>query len=153
MRTRAILTILISLIIGFVLGFITEGQLVKSERNKWRRTSYSQIFENRILHILEPSESQKEQIVPIIKSYAQKMMELRRITGDKFEELRNQMNSELKQNLTEEQFQRLIKPRERRPDRQKSSRHPSSQEHKKVPDQPKNEQEKNTQEADSSVLQ
>jgi uncharacterized membrane protein YraQ (UPF0718 family) len=114
MRTRAIITILISLIVGFILGFLTEGQIVKRERNKWRKTSYSQMFENRIIHIIAPTESQKEQILPIIKSYSQKMSELRMNTGQKFEELRNEMNAELKQYISSEQYDRLTKPRERR---------------------------------------
>jgi hypothetical protein len=130
MRTRAIITIIISLIVGFILGFLTEGQLVKRERNKWRRTSFSQIFEHRIIHVIEPTDSQKEQILPIIKSYADQMSELRKSTGQRFEELRNQMNSELKKHITDEQYLRLTEPR----DRGSGPRRPSDPGHKRPED-------------------
>jgi len=113
MKIRAILTIVISLLVGFVLGFLTEGQIVKRNRHKWQKVSYTQMFENRVLHKIEPSETQKAQILPIIRSYAAKMTELRAATGQKFGELRNQMNAELQPLLTDEQFKRLQETRDR----------------------------------------
>ena len=113
MKIKAILTIVISLLVGFVLGFLTEGQIVKQERHKWQKVSFEQMFENRLLHKIEPSEAQKEKILPIIRSYAVRMSELRASTGQKFGELRTQMNNELQQYLTDEQFKRLQERRER----------------------------------------
>lgn len=116
MKTKAILTILISLLVGFILGFITEGQIVKRDRNKWRRISYSQMFENRILRKIDPTDSQKEQIMPVIKSYSQKMSDFRKITSQRLDSLRTEMNNELKQYITDEQYSRLIQRVERHPD-------------------------------------
>jgi len=140
MKTKAIITILISLMIGFILGFITEGQLVKREKNKWRRISYSRIFEERIIEIITPTELQKEQISPIIRSYSQKMSELRQITSQKLDELRTDMHKELKQFLTEEQFNRLQEKKDRHPDRRRSPRTqpPAAKENAPGPEEPKN---------------
>lgn len=113
MRIKAILTIAISLLVGFVLGFLTEGQIVKRERHKWQKVTFTQMFENRVLHTIGPSEAQKEKILPIIRTYAVRMSELRASTGLKFVELRNQMNNELQQFLTDEQFKRLQETRDR----------------------------------------
>jgi len=129
MRTKAILTIVISLIVGFILGFLTEGQLVKRERSKWRKISYSQMFENRILNSIEPSESQKEQILPIIRGYSARMNELRSATSKKFQELRNEFNNELKPYLTEEQYKRLTEPRRPSSDEDRRGDH----EHRRPP--------------------
>ena len=107
MKLKAILTILISLLTGFILGYFTEVQIVKKERNKYHQVSYSQMFENRILHVIEPTDVQKEQILPIIQSYAQKMTELRASTSQQYRDLRSQLNNELHPFLTEEQFKRL----------------------------------------------
>lgn len=116
MKTKAILTILISLLVGFILGFLTEGQIVKNNRNKLRRISYSQMFENRVLQKINPTEVQKEQILPVIKSYSQKMSEFRKITSQKLDSLRTEMNNELKQHITDEQYARLTVRRDRHQD-------------------------------------
>ena len=131
MRIRAILTIVISLLIGFVLGFITEGQIVKRNRHKWQKLSFTEMFENRVLHKIQPSETQKEQILPIIRTYAVKMSELRSATGQKFGELRNQMNAELQPLLTDEQYKRLLETRDRQSNPSDSRRREGSSEREK----------------------
>jgi hypothetical protein len=122
MRIRAILTIVISLLVGFVLGFLTEGQIVKRDRHKWQKIPFTQMFENRLIHRIAPSETQKEQILPIIRSYAVKMSELRKSTGQNFGDLRNQMNAELQPLLTDEQFKRLQESRDRPTNRNDSDK-------------------------------
>ena len=131
MRIKAILTIVISLLVGFVLGFLTEGQIVKRERHKWQNVPFTQLFENRVLHKIEPTDAQKEKILPIIRSYAVRMSELRASTGNSFGELRNQMNTELQQYLTDEQFKRLQEKRERSSNRPESEKPDGSPDHEK----------------------
>ncbi len=131
MKIRAIITIVISLLVGFVLGFLTEGQIVKRNRHNWQKVSYTQMFENRVIHKIGPSETQKEQILPIIRSYAVKMSELRSSTGQKFMELRNQMNSELQPLLTDEQFKRLQETRDRTSNREDPKNREASPNHEK----------------------
>ena len=113
MKTKAILTILLALIVGFVLGFLIEGQIIKKERNKWHNVSYAEMFEKRVLHIIEPTNDQKTVIIPIINSYSVRMTELRAKTSKEFGELRSQMNNELQPFISAEQFKRLLESRNR----------------------------------------
>ena len=107
MKIKAILTILISLVVGFVLGFLTSGQMKKQEMKKRHSHSYHEMFVFRTLGVLEARESQKDTLLPIIEGYADKAMVLKNKVSAEFDSLMHQMGRELKPYLSEFQYQKL----------------------------------------------
>jgi hypothetical protein len=107
MKIKAILTIVISLLIGFVFGFLASGQLMKQEMRKRHSHSYNEMFLFRTFEVIDPSESQKDTLMPIIIGYAEKALIFKNQVSTKFDSLMYQMNRELKPFITEDQFQKL----------------------------------------------
>ena len=107
MKIKAILTIVISLLIGFVLGFLTPGQIRKHEFEKKHKHSYHEMFVYKTLGVIGPTEGQKDTLMPIIEKYAEKTLTLKNRVSNEFDSLMLQMNEELKPYVTEEQFQKL----------------------------------------------
>jgi len=107
MKIKAILTILISLIVGFVLGYLIAGQSIKRDVKKRHSHSYSEMFVQKTLHIIEPSDIQKDSLMPIISDYAEKTMVLKNKVSGEFDSLMHKMNLDLKPYLSEDQYQKL----------------------------------------------
>ncbi len=107
MKIKAILTIVISLLIGFVLGFLVSGQLQNREMEKKHKHSYQEMFIYRTLGVIEPTEAQKDSIFPIIQSYATKTMDLKNRVSGEFNEIMEEMSDELRPYVTDEQLTRL----------------------------------------------
>jgi len=113
MKIRAVLTIIISLLVGFVFGYLTSGQLVKHEMQKRRSHSYQETFVFRTLSVIHPTENQKDSIMPILNNYATRAVTLKDKVSKDFEALMTEMKLELKPYLTEEQFKMLQENNER----------------------------------------
>ena len=107
MKIKAILTIIISLLVGFSLGYITSGQVMKQEMRKRHRHSYHEMFVYKTLGIIKPSETQKDTVLPIIEEYAEKSLVLKNRVSTEFDSLMRQMSQELKPFVSEEQFRKL----------------------------------------------
>jgi hypothetical protein len=107
MKLRALLTIILSLLIGFILGFITPGLLKRQDVKKKHHHSYKEIFIYKTIEVINPSESQKDSILPIIEDYAQKTIELKDIASNTLDSLIHRMHGDLKPYITEKQFNNL----------------------------------------------
>ena len=107
MKIKAILTIVISLIIGFIFGFLTSDQIMKQEMRKRHSHSYNEMFLFRTFEVIDPSEAQKDTLMPIIIGYAEKALNFKNQVSTKFDSLMTQMNRELKPYLTDDQFRKL----------------------------------------------
>jgi hypothetical protein len=125
MKTRPLLVILITLIIGFVLGMLTSAQL-RFHRLKPMRMFFSEErFREGFYKTVQPDEKQKVKIDLIIDKYAKKNSELqddfRKELDSNFKDLRK----ELDQVLTKDQIARLRALDKRREEmiRQNMSRH------------------------------
>ncbi len=107
MKTRAFLTIIICLITGFLLGFITSNQITKMRTRDVHSMSSVEAFKARTFSVIEPTEEQKKQIMPIVEEYAIKSDTLRRKASREFHSLMHEFHSQLEPYLTQEQMQRL----------------------------------------------
>ncbi len=107
MKIRAILTIIISLLVGFVFGFLTSGQIRKQEAMKKHKYSYHEMFVYKTLGVIEPGEAQKDTLLPIIMSYSEKTMALKNKVSCEFDSLMHQMSLSLKPYISEEQYRKL----------------------------------------------
>jgi cell division protein FtsN len=113
MKIKAILTIVISLLIGFVLGYLASGQVMKQEMKKRHSHSYHEMFVFKTLEVIRPSESQKDTLMPIIEAYAEKTLSLKNKVSIEFDSLMRQMSLELKPYVSEDQFKKLEENAER----------------------------------------
>ncbi len=107
MKTRAILTVLISLLTGFAIGFLTSSQITKMRTRDIHSMSSVEAFKARTFSVIEPTEKQKEQIMPIVEEYAVKSDSLRKNANKDFHVLMDEFHSHLEPFLTAEQMQRL----------------------------------------------
>jgi len=107
MKIKAVLTIIISLFVGFVFGFLTSGQFMKREMRNKHSHSYNEMFIHRTLGVIEPTESQKDSVMPIIVNYAEKTMFLKNKVSGEFDSLIHKMNIDLKPYLSNDQYNKL----------------------------------------------
>ena len=126
MKTKSILIITATLLIGFVLGFLTNGQLTRQRISKFVDRGGYEGFKIRAMDIIKPDQSQIHNIEPILDKYAQKVQES--IAESKYEmkNIHDEMIEELEPFLNEEQIQRLEfvhRKFERAWDRQRGPRH------------------------------
>ncbi len=107
MKGKAILVISSTLVIGFAIGFLTSSMITHQRMKKFRSFNSMESFKHRIIHIIQPTEEQLKEIIPLIDEYAEKMDRIRRDFGKEFFTLINEFHSELKPLLTEEQIESL----------------------------------------------
>lgn len=114
MKTKPILLVIITLIIGFVLGMLTSAQLRIHKLKPVRMYFSEERFREGFYKTIEPDDRQKEEIDKILQKYA-------KINGELQSDFRKQMESNMKDfrkeidaNLTKEQLSRLKEMDERR---------------------------------------
>ena len=107
MKTKSILIIAATLLIGFALGFLTNGLLTKQRISKFVDRGGYQGFKMRAMEIIRPEQSQIKDIEPILEKYAQKVQES--IAESKYEmkNIHDEMIQELEPYLDDQQIQRL----------------------------------------------
>jgi hypothetical protein len=107
MKKRTILLVLVTLIIGFILGMLTSAQ-IRYHRLKPVRVFFSEErFRDGFYRAIQPDEQQKTKIDDILKKFAKINTNLRdnfrRGTDSSMKALRKELDS----NLTKEQLSRL----------------------------------------------
>jgi hypothetical protein len=113
MKIKALLTIFIVLLIGFVFGFLTSDQIRRHEWKKKHKHTYQEIFVCRNLKIISPAESQKDTVLPIIEQYAEKSLALKNEVSAEFDSIIHEMNQELKPFVNKDQYARLVEEAEK----------------------------------------
>ena len=104
MKTRSLLLLILILIIGFILGFLSSSVIRENKAREYRSYSSYESFRNHSLEKLQPSEEQKLKILPIIEEYSKKNQELKVNYRKDFRSLMKEFREELKPFLTEEQL-------------------------------------------------
>jgi hypothetical protein len=107
MKTRPILVIIITLIIGFILGMLTSAQIRFHRLRPMRMYVTDDHFRERFYKVIQPDAKQKAEIDRILDRYS-------KLNGDVQDRFRKEMNTnveamrkELDQNLTKDQIARL----------------------------------------------
>jgi hypothetical protein len=107
MKTKSIIVILLTLVIGFILGMLTSAQ-IRYQRLKPVRVYFSEErFRDGFYKAIQPDEQQKSKIDLILDKYA-------RINGDLQNNFRKDLDASMKEfrkeldlNLTKDQISRL----------------------------------------------
>jgi len=114
MKTKMILLFLLTLIIGFVIGWLTSTQVRLQKLKPVRMYLSDDRFREGFYKIIEPDEKQKAEIEKILDKYA-------KVTSELHQEIRKSIDSnmkafrkELDSKLTREQLARLKEMDEKR---------------------------------------
>jgi hypothetical protein len=107
MKTRSILFIIVTLIIGFILGMLTSAEVRSHRLNPMRVYFSEERFREGFYKAIQPNEQQKAQIDVILDKYAKINSELQTSFRKDLEENMKDFRKELDQNLTKDQLARL----------------------------------------------
>jgi hypothetical protein len=114
MKTRLILLVIVTLIIGFTLGMLTSAQL-RLQKLKPVRFYYSEErFREGFYKTIQPDEKQKAKIDLILDKYARINSDTQSRFRKEFDSNIKAMRKELDSNLTKEQLARVKEMDERR---------------------------------------
>ncbi|OQX72462.1 MAG: hypothetical protein B6D64_15085 [Bacteroidetes bacterium 4484_276] len=107
MKFKSILIIVATLVIGFIIGFLTNGQLTKSRIQSFVKMGTSEGFKTKLYHVINPDESQQKAIEPILEKYAEKIHESVVNSRGEMKSINDEMIEELKPFLTDDQIFRI----------------------------------------------
>jgi hypothetical protein len=114
MKTKLILVVLVTLIIGFILGMLTSAQ-IRYHRLKPVRVFFSEErFRDGFFRTIQPDEQQKSKIDLVLDKYAKINSELQNNFRKELDGNMKEFRKELDLNLTKEQLARLKEMDERR---------------------------------------
>ena len=114
MKAKSIFVVLVTLIIGFILGMLTSAQ-IRYHRLKPVRVFFSEErFRDGFYRTIQPDEKQKAKIDLILDKYAKINSGLQNNFRKEFDTNMKEFRKELDLNLTKEQLARLKEMDERR---------------------------------------
>lgn len=114
MKAKPIILVVITLIIGFVLGMLTSAQ-IRYQKLKPVRVYFSEDrFRDGIYKTIEPDEQQKAKIDLVLNKYAKINSELQTDFRKTFDSTMKEFRKELESNLTKDQLAKLKEMDDRR---------------------------------------
>src|SRR5512140_1600752 len=114
MKTKPILILVATLIIGFLLGMLASAQIRSHRLNPVRFFSSEERFREGFYKVIQPDEQQKAKIDVVLDKYAKINSELQRNFHREFESSMNEFRKEIDSYLTKDQIERLREMDERR---------------------------------------
>ena len=115
MRSKSLIAILITLIIGIVIGILSCTYMRNHRMKEFRSYTSFEGFKYQALRIIDPTEEQKKKILPVIEDFSRKNQELKIKYREEFIALMKDYKNELDPLLTKEQIQRIESRRHERP--------------------------------------
>lgn len=114
MKAKPIILVVITLIIGFVLGMLTSAQ-IRYQKLKPVRVYFSEDrFRDGIYKTIEPDEQQKAKIDLVLNKYAKINSDLQTDFRKTFDSTMKEFRKELESNLTKDQLAKLKEMDDRR---------------------------------------
>lgn len=114
MRARSIIVVLVTLIIGFILGMLTSAQIRYNKLKPVRVYFSEERFRDGFYRTIQPDEQQKAKIDLVLNKYAKINSELQSNFRKELDASMKEFRKELDLNLTREQLARLKEMDERR---------------------------------------
>ncbi len=115
MKTKSIIILASTLLIGFFLGWLSSTYLQNKKFREIRAYSSMEGIRFSVLNKINPTEEQKKEILPVVEKFSRKNLELRRKYMKEFIEVRDEFHNELFPLLTKEQVQDIEKSRHQGP--------------------------------------
>ncbi len=72
-KTKSILLILATLVIGFVIGFLVSGRLTHQRIRKMVEIRKSKGFQKELVQVIQPTEAQAPLVNPILESFGTRL--------------------------------------------------------------------------------
>lgn len=113
-RTKTLIIILSTLIIGITIGALGSGALRKSRMDRFDKMDHSSRFFRVMERIIQPDAKQKAALDRVIEKYSDHMSSIHARHQDELSAIFDSMRTELNALLTEEQKDRLYSHFERR---------------------------------------
>lgn len=107
MKKRALLTIIIALLTGFLVGYITANQVRHIKTRDVRTMSSVHTFKDRTIELINPTDEQIKLVSPIIDNYAMKFDSLKKQTYGEYQEFLEEFHNEIFPYLQEEQIVKM----------------------------------------------
>ena len=114
MKAKSIIVILVTLIIGFILGMLTSAQIRYNKLKPVRVYFSEERFREGFYRAIQPDEQQKAKIDIVLDKYAKINSELQSSFRKELDASMKEFRKELDLNLTKEQLVRLKEMDERR---------------------------------------
>jgi hypothetical protein len=122
MKAKPIILVIITLLIGFILGMLTSAQLRFNKLKPMRLYFSEERFREGFYKTIEPDEKQKAEIEKIISNYAKQNSTLQDNFRKELDANMKEFRKELDSKLTKEQLARLKEMDEKRMEMIKQSR-------------------------------
>jgi len=103
MKTRALLSIIISLVTGFLIGFIVSSQITRLRTRDVRSISSAESFKMRTYNLINPTSDQIKELDPVIDEYSERFDSMRKVSHQGFKILIEEYHNSLSPYLTEDQ--------------------------------------------------
>ena len=107
MKTKPVIIIISSIIIGFFIGFVTNGFITKSRIEKFVKSGTHEGFKGKYYRVIDPDEAQRQAIDPILDKYGEMIHENVVNMQKSMKDLHDAMLKEIEPFLSEEQRIRL----------------------------------------------
>ena len=107
MKTRSILILSATLVIGIAIGMLISVQIQNAQMKRFRSFGSREGFKKVTFHIIEPTSEQAREIEPVIDDFTRKNDSLRKVYKRDFIALMKEYKDELYPLLTSEQIKRL----------------------------------------------
>jgi len=114
MKAKPIVVVIVTLIIGFVLGMLTSAQIRYHKLRPVKVYFSEEKFRDGFYHAIQPDEQQKAKIDLVLDKYARINSELQNNFRKELDASMKDFRKELDSNLTKEQLARLKEMDERR---------------------------------------
>lgn len=105
MKTKSILIIIATLLIGFAIGFLTNAQITRQRLDTFVSQGSYNFFRYRMIRDINPDAQQAEKIEPILEKYARLADENITQSRMQMQELHQKMIDELQPYLTAQQME------------------------------------------------
>jgi len=107
MKLRITILIIVTLLLGFVIGMLTSAWLRHNRMRPVRTFASEQYFRQHFFKIVEPAEKQKHKLDSIIEFYADDFNKMSRQYRENFESLMDKQWEDIKPVLNKEQIDKL----------------------------------------------
>lgn len=122
MKAKPIFLVVITLIIGFIIGMLTSAQIRLNKLKPVRLYFSEERFREGLFNTIQPDEKQKAEIEKILDKYARFNSELQNNFRKELDSSMKELRKELDSKLTEEQLSRLKEMDEKRQEMIRQSR-------------------------------
>jgi hypothetical protein len=107
MKIKSIFILLATLLIGFAIGFLVNGQITRQKFERFVSQNHQEAFRFRIMKVIRPDEAQTRDIDPILQEYARKAQETMQKSKEDLTDLHENLITDLTPYLNQQQLERL----------------------------------------------